>query len=161
VAVALRAFAAGVVPLMLVKIFAPGFFAKKDTKTPFYYASISVAVNILVSLSLFQFIHHVGIAVATTVAAVVHAILLMSGLMRRGDFKISQNFVKVCVQTSIACACMIVMLHVLSPLDSLWMDFSTWTKIVWLTILVGAGVLTYFVIGLAVGLRPRQLIGPD
>lgn len=161
VAVALRAFAAGVVPLMLVKIFAPGFFAKKDTKTPFYYASISVAVNILVSLSLFQFIHHVGIAVATTVAAVVHAILLMSGLMRRGDFKISQNFVKVCVQTSIACACMIVMLHVLSPLDSLWMDFSTWTKIVWLTILVGAGALTYFVIGLAVGLRPRQLIGPD
>lgn len=161
VAVALRAFAVGVVPLMLVKIFAPGFFAKKDTKTPFYYASISVAVNILVSLSLFKFIHHVGIAIATTIAAVVHATLLMSGLMRRGDFKISHSFVKVCVQASIACACMVVVLYFLSPFDSLWVDFSIWSRIVWLVVLVGAGMVTYFVVGLAVGLRPRQLTGPN
>ncbi|MXZ44087.1 MAG: murein biosynthesis integral membrane protein MurJ [Gammaproteobacteria bacterium] len=161
VAVALRAFAVGVVPLMLVKIFAPGFFAKKDTKTPFYYASISVAVNIVVSLLLFKFIHHVGIAIATTVAAIVHATLLMSGLMRRGDFKISHSIVKVCVQTSIACACMVIVLHFLRPLDSLWVDFSMWSRIVWLLVLVGAGMVTYFVVGLAVGLRPRQLTGPN
>lgn len=161
VAVALRAFAVGVVPLMLVKIFAPGFFAKKDTKTPFYYASISVAVNIFVSLCLFKFIHHVGIAIATTVAAAVHATLLMSGLMRRGDFEISQNFIKVCVQVAVACASMVVMLHFLSPLDSRWLEFSIWIRILWLATLVGAGMITYFVVGLVAGLRPRQLIGPD
>ena len=160
VAVALRAFAVGVVPLMLVKIFAPGFFAKKDAKTPFYYASISVAVNIFVSLCLFKFIHHVGIAIATTVAAFVHATLLLSGLMRRGDFKISQTFVKVCVQVVIASACMVVVLHFLSPVDDLWLEFSLFVRILWITMLVGAGMVSYFVVGLVVGLRPRQLTGP-
>ncbi|MXW06878.1 MAG: murein biosynthesis integral membrane protein MurJ [Gammaproteobacteria bacterium] len=161
VAVALQAFAVGVVPLMLVKIFAPGFFAKKDTKTPFYYASISVAVNILVSLSLFQFIHHVGIAIATTVAAFVHATLLMVGLMRRGDFKISQPFIKVCLQVAIASGCMVVVLHVLSPADSLWLDFSVWVRILWLAVLIGAGMVSYFVVGLVIGIRPRHLVGPS
>ena len=161
VAVALRAFALGVLPLMLVKIFAPGFFAKKDTKTPFYYATISVGVNIFVGLSLFKFIGHVGIAIATTIAAYVHAILLLSGLIRRGDFKISHTLVKVCLQVAIASASMLAVLYVLSPADNLWLEFSTWVRIMWLVLLVGAGMVSYFVVGLLLGLRPRQLIGPS
>ena len=160
VAVALRAFAVGVVPLMLVKIFAPGFFAKKDTKTPFYYASVSVGVNILVSLCLFKFIGHVGIAIATTVAAFVHAILLLSGLIRRGDFTVSNSFIKVCVQVAIASTSMVAILLLLSPAANLWFEFSIWIRMMWLTLLVIAGVVSYLIVGLLLGLRPRQLIGP-
>lgn len=161
VADALRAFAVGVVPLMLVKIFMPGFFAKKNTKTPFYYASISVAVNILISLCLFKFFQHVGIAIATSVAAFVHAALLLSGLIRRGDFSFSQALVKVCLQVAIASAFMVGVLHFLSPADSLWLEFSFWVRIMWSTLLVGVGMASYFIVGLLLGLRPRQLTGPS
>lgn len=160
VAIALRGFAIGVVPLMLVKIFAPGYFAKKDTKTPFYYAAISVGVNIVVSLCLFKFLHHLGIAIATTVAAFVHALLLWSGLVRRGDFSFASQFFLTCLKVVIACICMVALLHFLAPADDLWLVFSTWVRVMWLVLLVGGGMLSFFVVGLLLGLRPQQLTGP-
>ena len=161
VALALKAFAVGVLPLMLVKIFAPGFFAKKDTKTPFYYATISVVVNIVVSLCLFKLFHHVGIAIATSVAAIVHTALLVSGLIRRGDFAFSHAFLKVCLQVAIASTFMVGVLQFLSPPDSLWLEFSIWVRIMRIVLLVTVGMASYFVVGLLLGLRPRQLTGPS
>ena len=70
VSYALQAFGIGVLPLMLVRILAPGYYARQDTLTPFKYASISVGINILVSLSLFKLIGHIGIALATSVRCV-------------------------------------------------------------------------------------------
>ena len=88
VSYALQAFGIGVLPLMLVRILAPGYYARHDTVTPFKYASISVGINILVSLSLFKLIGHVGIALATSIAAFAQALLLFRGLVGRGDILI-------------------------------------------------------------------------
>ena len=54
-------------PSSLVKVFSPGFFAREDTRTPMWFAGISVVVNVAVSLALFPFLAHVGIAIATAV----------------------------------------------------------------------------------------------
>ena len=91
-AIALGAFAAGLPAFVLIKVFSPGFFAREDTRTPMIYAGISVAVNIIGSLSLFWVIGHVGIAIATSVAGWVNALLLAAALMKRGHFAFDENF---------------------------------------------------------------------
>ena len=58
---------------MLVKAFAPGFFARGDTATPVKIGIVVVVVNLSISLSLLHLLAHVGIALATATAAWVKA----------------------------------------------------------------------------------------
>lgn len=83
---ALMAFACGLPAFVLIKVFQPGFFAREDTITPTIFAGISVVVNIAVSLALFPLFKHVGIAIATSLAAWVNACGLGLLLWRRGYF---------------------------------------------------------------------------
>ncbi|WP_088346460.1 MULTISPECIES: murein biosynthesis integral membrane protein MurJ [Rhodomicrobium] len=86
VATALAAFAVGLPASVLIRVFLPGFFAREDTSTPMLFAGVSALVNILGSLSLFFVIGHVGIAIATSLAAWTYAIMLGATLIRRGHF---------------------------------------------------------------------------
>ena len=159
VAIALQAFAVGVLPLMLVRVAAPGFYARHDAKTPFKYASIGVAVNIAVSLCLFKLIGHVGIAIATSVAAIVQCILLMQGLAKRGDLIWNRSLSMTCIQTACACAGMAIVLAVLAPRGEFWQVASEWSRIWWTSLLLGAGVLSYFVVLFLLGVRIRHFQG--
>ena len=85
-ALALAAFAWGLPAFVLIKVFSPAFFAREDTKTPMYYAGVGLVVNVTVSLALFPFFGHVGIAVATTISGWVNALLLLVTLHTRGFF---------------------------------------------------------------------------
>jgi putative peptidoglycan lipid II flippase len=81
---ALAAFAAGLPAFVAIKVFQPAYFAREDTRTPTIQAGISVAVNVAGSLALFPFFGHVGIAAATSLAALVNAAMLWIVLVRRG-----------------------------------------------------------------------------
>jgi putative peptidoglycan lipid II flippase len=83
---ALAAFAVGLPAFVLIKVFSPGFFAREDTRTPMIFAGVAVAVNIVLSLSLFPLLAHIGIAIATSVAGWINAALLAGTLSRRGQF---------------------------------------------------------------------------
>jgi len=87
VAGALAAFATGLPASVLIRVLLPGFFAREDTRTPMLFALISAGVNIAGSLALFFVIGHVGIAVATSLAAWTNALLLGATLLRRGDLR--------------------------------------------------------------------------
>ena len=87
VSMALAAFAVGLPASVLIRVFLPGFFAREDTRTPMIFAGISASVNIVGSLSLFFVLGHVGIAIATSLAAWTNAILLGATLLRRGHFE--------------------------------------------------------------------------
>jgi len=91
VAPAVLAFAAGLPAFALTKVFQPGFYAREDTKTPMRFALISVAVNVVASLILSHFFGHVGIAMATSLAAWVNAGLLAVTLGRRGLFALDER----------------------------------------------------------------------
>ena len=105
-AAALAAFAAGLPAFVLVKVFSPGFFAREDTRTPMRYAGVSVAVNIIGSLALFWVIGHVGIAISTSLAGWVNALLLATTLKRRGHFEFDAQFRRRIVPVCISCAVM-------------------------------------------------------
>jgi putative peptidoglycan lipid II flippase len=84
--IALAAFAAGLPAFVMIKVFSPAYFAREDTKTPMWFALVSVLVNIIGALILFQFIAYVGVALATTLAGWINAMLLAVTLTRRRDF---------------------------------------------------------------------------
>lgn len=89
---ALAVFAAGLPAYVLIKVLAPGFYARENTQTPVKFAVASMIVNTALSILLvwppfgFASLGFVGIAIATSVAAWVNAILLGIGLRRRGHW---------------------------------------------------------------------------
>lgn len=82
-AAALIAYAAGLPAFVLVKVFAPGFFARGDTKTPVSVALVAMVLNIGFNLVLMGPLSQVGVALATTLAAIINAATLGVLLHRR------------------------------------------------------------------------------
>lgn len=94
VAPAVLAFAIGLPAFAMTKVFQPGFFAREDTKTPMRFAIISVVINITASLVLSRWYGHVGIAIATSIAAWANAVMLAMTLAARGHYKIDDRIKK-------------------------------------------------------------------
>jgi len=95
-ALAVQAFAIGLPAFVLIKVFAPGFFAREDTRTPMRFAAVSMLVNVLAGVALFALIKlhfnlpdfgHVGLAAATSLAGWINALLLMFTLRRTGGLE--------------------------------------------------------------------------
>ena len=76
----------GVPAFVLIRILAPAFFARQDTKSPMRFALISVAVNVVFGIGLFKLVGFQGIAAATAIASWVNVILMVTTLMRRGFY---------------------------------------------------------------------------
>lgn len=104
--IALAAFALGLPAFVLIKVFSPGFFAREDTLTPLKFAAISVGVNVVASLGLFFAIGHVGIALATSAAAWVNAVLLAHRLHRLGHFSLDLRLKQRLPRILVAALCM-------------------------------------------------------
>src|SRR5215475_951964 len=85
-AAALAAYAVGLPAFVLIKVLAPAFFARHDTATPVKIAVVTMAVNLCLTVVLMQFLAHVGIALATTIAGWLNALALLALLIRRGHF---------------------------------------------------------------------------
>jgi putative peptidoglycan lipid II flippase len=83
---ALVAYAIGLPAFVLVKVFAPAFFARGDTATPVKVGLMAVALNLGFNLLLMGPLQHVGVALSTALAAWVNAVLLAWLLARRGDY---------------------------------------------------------------------------
>ncbi|MDB2415232.1 murein biosynthesis integral membrane protein MurJ, partial [Rickettsiales bacterium] len=81
---ALMAYSLGLPAFMLIKIFAPNFFARGDTKTPLKIAIICLFANVILSISLMQIIGHVGMAIATSLSSWLNASLLIFILIKKG-----------------------------------------------------------------------------
>ena len=83
-AAALTAFATGLPAYVLIKVLAPGFFAREDTATPVRVAAWAMAANIVFNVILMQFYGHVGIAIGASLSAWLNAGWLACLLHRRG-----------------------------------------------------------------------------
>lgn len=102
---ALFQFGWGVPAFVLIRVLAPGFFARQDTRTPMVFALVSVAVNAGLAIGLFNVGMGVsGIAAATSTAAWVNAGLLGITLWRRGEYRPGGSAVSRLVRILIASA---------------------------------------------------------
>ena len=160
-ALALRSMAGGILGFMLIKIFAPAFFARQDTKTPVKIGIISVFANMIFSvvfIGIFYFLEmplHGGLALATTGAAFVNAGLLYYFLYQREIFRFGSHWKKLFAQFAIATSAMIAALYVMLPYFPT--DEAQWQRIIALLVMCAVGAAVYGVALLAIGFRPRQL----
>jgi putative peptidoglycan lipid II flippase len=109
-AAALMAFSSGLPAFVMVKIFAPCFFAVHDTKTPVKYAVTCMILNIVLNLILMQFLQHVGIALATALSAWVNVLLLSVTLYKRKLFAVDAQLKKRLPRIVLSCLVMGMML---------------------------------------------------
>jgi putative peptidoglycan lipid II flippase len=107
-ALALAAYAAGLPAFVLIKIFQPGFFARRDTATPVKIAAFAVVLNLVLNLILMRYYAHVGLAMATAIAAWVNMTALAMLLHRRGVYNIDQRALSQLVRTIAAVLVMIL-----------------------------------------------------
>jgi putative peptidoglycan lipid II flippase len=85
-ALALAAYALGLPAYVLNKVLAPAFFARSDTATPVRVGIATVLLNIALSLILIGPLGHVGLALATALAAIANVAVLWAVLWRRRHF---------------------------------------------------------------------------
>src|SRR3989304_4759925 len=99
---ALMAFSFGLLGFILIKVLAPGFYARQDTTTPMRIGVISMAVNILLSLLLVLPLKHVGLALAISLAAFVNAGVLFLTLRRPNVYRPSPGWAVFLTRISLA-----------------------------------------------------------
>ena len=85
---ALAAYAAGLPAFVAIKVLQPAFFAREDTWTPMWTGALSMIVNVVAAILLFQVYGYVGIAVATSIAAWINTAQLIFILHRRKNLTI-------------------------------------------------------------------------
>ena len=154
-AAALAAFAFGLGAIVLVKVLAPGFYARQDTRTPVRIAVIAIAVNIALSVLLARPFGHVGLALATSLAAYLNAALLAHRLIRLRILMPTRGWLKFLAQVCIAAACMAVLLDFGARGD--WLLWSPWRRALHLAAWVIGGAAVYFAMLRLTGLRLASL----
>ncbi|RFD19143.1 murein biosynthesis integral membrane protein MurJ [Komagataeibacter melaceti] len=80
----LRAYAVGLPAFVLVKVLAPGFFARGDTRTPVLVGTATLVLNFILNVSFMRWLAHIGPPLASSLAAMVNAGALAFLLRRRG-----------------------------------------------------------------------------
>ncbi len=141
-AAALVAYAVGLPAFVLVKTLTPGFFARGDTATPVKVGFAIVALNLVLNLALTPFLAHVGIALATSLAAWVNVAVLGWLLLRRRGLVLDRRLRRAVPRLFLAAGVMAAMLAVLEL--ALFPVSGGWARLLAVGLLIGAGMLTYF-----------------
>jgi len=149
---ALAAYAIGLPAYVLVKVFAPGFFARGDTATPVKIGFAAVGMNLALNLVLSFWLEHVGVALATALAAWFNAGMLGWILYRRRQFVPDRRLRQRAPRLLLAG---VVMAGVLVALQALLFPAQGLLKYAALALLIAAGGVAYF--GLALLLRGYDL----
>lgn len=75
-AAALTAFSIGLPAYVLIKVLAPAYFAREDTRTPVKVAVVCLVANVFLIIGLIGPLAHVGIALATAISNWINVVLL-------------------------------------------------------------------------------------
>lgn len=154
----LRAYAIGLLAFMAIKIFAPGYYARQNTKTPVKIGVIAMATNMVLNLLFYlNGLAHVGLALATSLAAMLNATLLIIGLSREGVFNFQPGWLIFLLRLLVANAVMAYFLISLAGDWEVWSDWDMLSKILRLALLVGGGILLYAGMLLLTGLRWKHV----
>jgi putative peptidoglycan lipid II flippase len=84
---ALMGYGAGLVGLVAIKVLAPGFYASQDIKTPVRIAIVVLVITQLLNMVLVPYLQHAGLALAIGIGALINALWLLVGLIKRGSYK--------------------------------------------------------------------------
>ncbi len=156
-AMSLRAYACGLLAFMLIKVLAPGYYSRQDTKTPVKIGIYAMVINMVLNLILIWPLDHVGLALATTLSAFLNAGLLLRGLLKEGVFHWQSGWLKWLLRMGLANSMMVAFLLWLAGTPEQWLSFDMWQRVMQMAILVGGGATVYLLVLGVTGMRLRHL----
>ena len=165
-AASLRAYTVGLGGFMLIKVLAPGYYARQDMKTPVKIGIIAMVSNMVLNV-LFVFplmwyfgMGHVGLSLATSVSAWINAGLLYLGL-RRGGISLTGVFeAKFVARLVVAVSMMGIAVSMMSPAVSLWLTADLRWRVGQMTLLVFVGMASFAMVLAVLGLKLNEVRGP-
>jgi putative peptidoglycan lipid II flippase len=157
----LMAYAAGLPAFIAVKILAPGFYARQDTRTPVRIAIISMLSNMLLNVLFVGSLMwvdfngiHMGLALASSAAAYLNAGLLYRSLRRQSVYTPGPGWSRFWLSVGSATVLMTAVLLWQSPGLQSWVAGDAWQRIYMLVPLVLGGGLIYLAGLFLTGTRP-------
>ena len=158
----LRAYALGLLAFMLIKVLAPGYFSRQDTKTPVKIGIIAMALNMVFNIALVVPFHylwqigHVGLALATSLSAFVNAGLLYRGLRRKGVFKPLPGWMSYILRLLVANVMMGLVLYFVLRYIGNWSVLAVDERILYMAGVCTCGLCVYIAGLLLMGMKLRD-----
>lgn len=153
----LMAYGSGLLSFMLIKVLAPGYYSRQDTKTPVRYGIIAMITNMGFNLLFAIPFGYVGLAIATSMSALLNATLLYRGLHLAGVYRISRPTIVFFVKAVVSTALMVVVLYYFLPSQSQWLEWHLIDRTKALIGLISMGAITYLLGLLLLGIRPWSI----
>ena len=145
-ALALYFFAFGVPAFSILKILSNLFFARNDTKTPFYLSIISVSLNIIISVSLFGKFGFIIIAISTSISSWINVLMHYYFIKKRNLHTFDSQFIYRIPRIVLSVVAMGVSLYFLLIFFSDKFIYNESWKSIYLFIIVIVCLFIYFVI---------------
>ena len=155
----LVALALGLVAFMLIKVLTPGFFARQNPQTPVKIALASMLVNVLLAW-LFAFylgFNHVGLAMASSIAAYFAITALLFVLLKNKIYQIESGWFIFLARLTISCLVMYLIVILMNIDIALWRELDQVERALKLLIVCVAAVVTYASVLWISGLRLADL----
>ena len=147
---ALFYFSLGLPAFSLIKVFSSFFFARHNTKIPFYISLISVLLNILISVIYFKNLGFIIIPIATTISSWFNSIMLFIFLKKKNLFKFNLIFIKRFVRILLASFIMGLFFNYLINFFDYGLSYDQKLKSVYLIGVVLLGLISYFLIAVLI-----------
>ncbi|WMP18019.1 murein biosynthesis integral membrane protein MurJ [Thiothrix lacustris] len=165
-ALSLMTYATGLSGFILVKVLAPGFYSRQDTKTPVKIGIISILANMALNVVIVLPWYfsgtpgaHAGLALATALAGYVNAGLLFYNLHKQQIFDPEKGWSVFLTRIGLACVVMGGLIWLVSPNDLWWQTSAVWLKVSWLMGLIILALGSYFATLRLLGMPFRQMLG--
>ena len=161
----LVAYSAGLPAFIAVKVLAPGYYARQDTRTPVKIAVTAMVTNMLLNLLFVGLLlqvgfsgPHAGLALASSAAAYLNALLLLRGLKKRNVFAPEKGWLRLWFAVIVACTVMGALLYFMTHDVETWRQASVALRIKKLTLSIGFGILLYVFTCMVAGLKTHDLV---
>jgi len=145
-AIALTFFSFGVPAFSILKIFSNFFFARNDTKTPFYLSLTSVTLNIIISVTLFGQFGFIIIPIATSISSWINVFMHYYFIKKRNLYIFDSKFIYKFPRIILSTVVMGIALYLLLGFFSDKFDYNESWKFIYLFIIVIVSLIIYFLI---------------
>jgi putative peptidoglycan lipid II flippase len=141
---ALVAYSIGLAGLILVKVLAPGFYARQDIRTPVKIALLTLAATQFMNLAFIGWLKHAGLALSIGLASCLNAALLFRGLRRRNIYLPAAGWLGFALRLLAAMTALAACLVWAMGNEAAWLAMGTAEKLWRLTAIVAGGISVYF-----------------
>ena len=155
----LTGYGVGLLGLVAIKVLAPGYYASQDIRTPVKIALVVLLVTQAFNLVLVPWMQHAGLALSIGLGALLNALWLLVGLLRRGSYRPQAGWPRFALQVALATALLTVMLWLAAHrIDWIGLRASPWSRIGHMALVLTLSGLLYFAVLWVLGLRLRAFL---